>query len=356
MDIVFNTPINSVSMGQVGINLLLEARQQGYNVLLFPIGNIDLSTSGADDSFKQWLSECQEKALINLDKKMKCIKIWHLSGGYESFCERQTLLSFYELDNPTPFEANVAKNNDTVFSSEFTCDVFKEKGVQTRYVPLAFDSKTFKVTNKRYFLDNRISFALLGKFENRKHHVKIIQAWTKKFGNDSRYYLQCAIYNPFFEPHINQNLFVGSLGGKHYFNVNFLSWIPSNAMYNDFLNSNNIVIGMSGGEGWGLPEFQSVCLGKHAVILNAHSYKGWANDENSVMVNPLNKIDSEDGVFFKKGMNINQGSFFSWDEEEFIHGCEQAIERYMKNPVNVEGIELQKKFTWENTLNQLISQ
>ena len=48
-------------------------------------------------------------------------------------------------------------------------------------------------------------------------------------------------------------------------------------MYNDFLNSSDIVLGMSGGM-LGLPEFQSAYLGKHAVLLNVSAYKDWAKE------------------------------------------------------------------------------
>ena len=60
--------------------------------------------------------------------------------------------------------------------------------------------------------------------------------------------------------------------------------MDKNIVYNDFLNSGDIILGMSGGEGWGLPEFHSVGMGKHAVVLNAHSYKDWADEINSVLI------------------------------------------------------------------------
>ena len=67
---------------------------------------------------------------------------------------------------------------------------------------------------------------------------------------------------------------------------------------------------MSGGEGWGLPEFQSACLGKHAVLLNASAYKDWANDKNAVLVEPSGKRDVYDGMFFHEGQPYNQGQVY----------------------------------------------
>ena len=86
--------------------------------------------------------------------------------------------------------------------------------------------------------------------------------------------------------------------------LNFLGMMQKNSLYNDFLNSGNIILGMSGAEGWGLPEFQSVALGKHAVILNASAYKDWATEENSVMVESNGKEDCSGRSILQKGNPI----------------------------------------------------
>jgi len=88
--------------------------------------------------------------------------------------------------------------------------------------------------------------------------------------------------------------------------------------------------------------------------LKAHVYKDWANDDVAVMVNPCGKIESEDGMFFKKGQEFNQGNFFDFDEDEFIHACEEVIKRVEENRVNKKGLELQEKFTYSNTLDKLL--
>lgn len=354
MSLILNVPLNSVSFGQVGFGLLDEARKQNLDTKFLPISHVDLSTITVDEDFKKWVELAQVNALENISKDDSEIRIWHLFEGYTRHSNKSKLISFYELDSPTRIELNIAKNTDLYFTSKYTCEVFKEKGANANFVPLAFDKKHFYKTDKTYYKDGRIVFGVLGKFENRKHHQKMIKAWLKKFGNDKRYMLQCAVYNPFFEKQMNENIFRSLLEGKNYFNINFIPWIQTNRMYNDFLNSNNIVLGMSGGEGWGLPEFHSVGIGKHAVILNAHGYKEWANDENCVMINPLKKIPAYDGLFFKEGQPFNQGNIFDWDEDDFISGCEQAIQRVVSNTVNSDGLKLQTEFTYKKTLDALL--
>jgi hypothetical protein len=127
-----------------------------------------------------------------------------------------------------------------------------------------------------------------------------------------------------------------------------------NIMYNDYLNSGDIIIGMSGGEGWGLPEFHSVALGKHAIILNAHAYKDWANKDNSVLVNPCGKIEAFDNMFFHRGQPFNQGSIFDFDADDFINACELAIDRVNKNRINSEGLKLQEEFNVEKMADKIL--
>jgi glycosyltransferase involved in cell wall biosynthesis len=264
------------------------------------------------------------------------------------------LLSFYELDSPTPAEINIASNfSKLAFTNKDSINTFSDYGIKSEYVPLGFDANHFKKLDKEYYNDGRIVFNLCGKLEKRKRHNKIIKAWAKKFGNNKKYYLQCAIHNPFLGKDM-PSLIKRILEGRKYFNIQFLDYMSKNVVYNDFLNSGDIILGMSGGEGWGLPEFHSVALGKHSVIMNATGYKEWASKENSVLVSPSSKISSVDGIFFTEGSEYNQGKIYDFDEEAFINGCEEAIKRVESNKVNEEGLKLQDEFTYAKTADKLL--
>lgn len=357
MSLNVNVPINAVSFGQISTLFLRELYNQNKDINLIPIGNnFDLSCQDDDPKFFNWLKDRSIGYLKKIKRNDSCFKLWHLNGSFESFSNDQTLFSFYELDSPTSEEVNIANNQKTVvFSSNYTCEVFKQMGCKNvKYIPLAFDKYNFKRLDRKYFTDGRIVFNLVGKLEKRKHHKKIIQTWLKKFGNNKDYMLQCAVFNPFLKPEDNQALISSILMGKNYFNVNFLAMMQKNSIYNDFLNSADIIIGMSGGEGWGLPEFHSVAIGKHGVIMNAHAYKDWANDKNVTLVNPSGKIEAYDNMFFQRGSPFNQGNIFDFDEDEFIDACEKTIEKVKNNKLNEQGLLLQDQFTSENMTNNIL--
>jgi glycosyltransferase involved in cell wall biosynthesis len=351
--------INPVSFGQVSTCLLRELynREEDISLTTLPAhGQIDLSTQEEDADFSAWLQKSMANFGTHHRRTNRIFKLWHLQGSLESFSNEQVLFSFYELDQPTAEEINIVKNNHAVlFSSELSVQVFRNLGCDNvHYVPLCFDGFNFAATKKEYHSDDRIVFNIVGKFEKRKHHVKAVQAWIKKYGDKKEYALQCALWNPFLSGDQNSSVIAGLLGGKQPFNVTFMGFMQKNSQYNDFLNSADVVLGVSGGEGWGLPEFHSVAMGKHAVVLDCSGYKGWANSENAVLLNPSGKIPAYDNMFFRQGAPYNQGSIFDFDEEDFIGACEKSIERVKKNRVNEEGMKLKKKFTSARTLDAIL--
>ncbi len=355
-DFALHLPLNGVSFGQVSTSLLREFHQRGVQPSLFTIGQSNLESQETSKEFNSWIEFCIQKAFSEYKRETPIFKLWHLNHeSLTSFAKEQTLFTFYELDKPTPIEVNIARNQKHVIvSSNYTKQVFEDHGIKNcSVVPLGFDKHNFHIKKEDYLKD-KIVFNLTGKLEKRKHHKRIIQAWIKKYGKNKDYVLQCAIANPFIKENDFKALISQILDGKTHYNLNFLGIMQKNSLYNDFLNSGNIIIGMSGGEGWGLPEFQSVALGKHAVILNATAYKEWATDSNAVLVEPNGKTEAYDGVFFKKGGAFNQGNIYTFDEDAFIDGCEKAVERYRENPINTAGIALQNDFSYAKTADAII--
>lgn len=123
---------------------------------------------------------------------------------------------------------------------------------------------------------------------------------------------------------------------------------------NDCFNAADIVIDMSRGESLSLPSMVSVALGKHALLHNATGIKDWATEDNAVLVQSSGRIIADDGIFFKNGSDVNQGSFFDWKDQDFIDGLDKVIERFKSNRVNNAGLQLQKDYSFENGVNTIL--
>ena len=348
-NLIYKGPLNSLSFGNVSINLLKEMFQKNMNVAIFPQGKVDVSSfTISNRDFKEWIEDGVNDRYSKIKNTDTTLQMWHLNGSENRISSKQILYTFYELDSPTSAEKSLAEFQDkTVFSSSQSQSLFEG----SYFAPLGFDD-FFHKTGKTY-LQNKIHFGIMGKFEKRKHTEKIIKAWIKKYGNNYDYQLTCCITNPFFKKEQMESMIKNILGGERYGNINFLPFLPKNSQVNDYLNSIDIDLGgMSGAEGWNLPAFNATCLGKWSIVLNGSSHKDWANSENSILVEPSGKEPAYDNIFFHEGGDFNQGNIYTFDDDEFISAMELAETKCNIN--NIKGEKLKEKFTYKNTLEKIL--
>ena len=350
----FSGPINSLSFGNVCVNMLRSLHKKGQNICFFPIGSsIDLKAfNNLSDDFKEWISESYSKRYDNLSKDNPTLRMWHLNGSESGIGERNFLYTFYESNQPTKAEINIAKNQSkTIFSSSHARGCFSSECDNTEYIPIGFD-EDFHDTDKTY-LEDKILFGLVGKFEKRKHTARILKLWAQKYGNNNKYQLTCCITNPFFKKEQMTSAISNALDGERYTNINFLPYLNTNSEMNELYNAIDINLsGLSGAEGWNLPAFNSTCLGKWSVVLNCTSHKDWANDDNAIIIEPNGSEDIYDEIFFKKGDPFNQGEINTFSDEDFYNSMEIAIKKC--NSKNNKGIELIKTFNYDNTINKIL--
>lgn len=355
MDLIVESPINSLSFGNVSYNILRQLWRKGVNVMWFPLGgNADFGAFDKIDSeFGKWLQDSSKKANAEIDPEMPSLKLWHLNGSQSKIGSKQALYTFYELDQPTPDEINLAKFQNLVyFSSNYSANKFKEFGVNAQVVPVGFDEDLHK-TNRQYLSPDVVHFGLMGKFEKRKHTEKIIKLWLSKYGNDSRYQLSVCVTNPFFKQEEMKAMLSNCLNGTRYTNINFLPYLKTNSEVNDFLNAIDIdLTGLSGAEGWNLPAFNATCLGKWSLVLNETAHKDWANSSNSILVDSNGTEPCYDGKFFQEGSSFNQGSIYTWDSDIVAQAMDTAVSKKGQN--NTNGELLKEEFSYSRSVDRLL--
>jgi hypothetical protein len=355
MKLLVSAPINALSFGNVSVNILRELYKKNVDLVFFPIGDkAELDAyDKIDGGFIKYLQESTNNRFEKIDINTPSLKLWHIFGSETRYSKNQSLFTFHEVSEVTPVEKNLLNLQDQIFvSSNYTKSIFELSGIKNvTYVPLGFDND-FHITNRTY-LQDKIHFGILGKFESRKNTARIIKTWLKLFGNNSKYQLSCAITNPFLDKARFQNEMLKLLEGKHYNNLNFVPYMQTNSEVNDYLNSIDIDLGgLSGAEGWNLPSFNATALGKWSVVMNATAHKDWATSINSILIQPSSLKDCYDGVFFNKGQPFNQGQFFDITDEEMENAILKSVS-YAKKP-NLEGLKLQKEFTYEKTIETIL--
>lgn len=360
MTLLVNAPINSLSFGNVSLNILRELYKKQIDIALFPIGDkVDIEAfDKIEPSFVSYLQEAANNRFKKISKNTPTLKLWHIFTSENRLTKNQNLFTFHEVSELTDLERSILNMQDSVFvSSSYSKSIFELNGVENvHFVPLGFDSD-FKVAERKYD-QSKIHFGIMGKFENRKNTARIIKAWLKLFGNNPRYVLSCAITNPFLDQSKFQTEIFKILEGKNYNNINFIPRMQTNTEVNDFINNIDIDLGgLSGGEGWNLPSFNATALGKWSVVLNATAHKDWATKANSILIEPSRLKECYDNTFFVKGHGFNQGVFFDISDEEIESAIMQSLSYVGK--LNEDGLKLQQKTYAETTdiiLNVIKSQ
>jgi hypothetical protein len=357
MKLIFKGPINSTSLGNVSVNILKELFALDFEVSLFPTQDlIDTSVFETDKSFQDWLEQSYENRFISCEKNTPTLQVWHIKNSGERLSDKSFLYTFHETDSVTLSEKKICETHDKVFfSSSFSNKNFTASGASnTKFIPLGFD-KSFSTLKNPSKLEGQTHFSLMGKMEKRKHTLEIIKNWVKIFGNDPAYQLSCLITNKFIPNNIINQSIASALNGEFYENVNFLPFLNTNKEVNEFINSVDIdLTGLSGGEGWNLPAFNSAAIGKTCCVLNATSHADWATEENSVLVQPKHKVKSHDGVFFIEGAEFNQGNFFGFTEDCFQKSVIKSLARHKQG--NESGKQLQTEFTYKKTVDKILSE
>ena len=354
-EIIYRGAINALSFGNISYNLLREMYRKDMKVAFFPFGDklaFD-SFDKIEEDFKNWIISSAQNRFKDVDLDTPSLSQWHLNGSESNIGSRPNLFTFHETDQVTEIEKSIGLlHENLILSSSHSLSKFKEAGLDNcHHVSIGFD-EDFNPTNETY-MEGKIHFGLMGKFEKRKNTGQILQAWAKKYGNNFKYQLSCCITNPFFKIDDMNKIIAQALGNKVYGNINFLPHLKTNSEVNEFMNAIDIdLTGLSGAEGWNLPSFNSTALGKWSIVMNHTSHKDWANEKNCILVEPEFTSEIYDNTFFHKGQAFNQGNMNGISEDNMISLFEKSENFYQKP--NKEGVKLKSKFTYSKTLNKLL--
>lgn len=347
-------PINRTSLGQVGYGIAVEFFRRDIYPNLFFIGNVDLAPFDLPEGFPRWLETCNQKALRKLNRADRSVKLWHISGSHHRLGDHSTLFTVHETDRLTEAEKNILRQHDKILvTSTYSRDVFAAAGIQAEVCPNFFDADHFRVIeDKKEGMEGAVQFGLNGKMERRKNTLEIMLLWAELFGGKKEFRLNCCIHNMFKDAREQEQMIMNAFGGQRPpWNVNFLPFSEKNFTYNQVLNNNDIdLTGLSGAEGWNLPAFTCIALGKQAVVMNAHGHKDFARPGNCILVEPGEKVELIEPPFYIPGADFNQGRMFSLDKDAARAGMLAALEN-LQNP---EGLKLQSEFSVGRVVDLLL--
>jgi len=353
--IPLNFPINSTSLGASAFHILRNIKEE-YS--LFPIGGgVDVNGfEPCSNELKEKIQKATLSGLASHDINNTSVRLWHHFASMERISKKQVLYTFHEVDRLTKIETNCLNQQESIIvPCNYNKEVFQSNGVKppVHVVPLGVDRNIFYPLEKYKKKSGPFIFIMAGKFEVRKLHIEILQAFLNVFGNNPDVKLRCCITNKFVDMRSVHELITQQIfRGQKVNNVEFIDWLPTESHYADFLSHADCLVAPSRGESFNLPLLQAMSCGINVITNFDHAHRDYASSSNSIEVKSEGTVVAQDNTFFRNDGITNTGQ---WSN---INGNAIAIaliETYKRGrSVNTNGIETAKKYTWENTANNII--
>lgn len=386
MQINLIIPINQTSYGIASTNIFKQLVKQ-CEVSLFPIGGLEITDQETADLVNKYHYRNRNPSFF---KNGHSLKIWHQFDLAESVGRGKKVgMVFYELDRLSEIERTHCQALDLVLTSSiYHRNILRTNKCRSEFVPLGIDRNIFheKVLPANLNLEgNPTIYLCVGKFERRKGHDVLRQAFCEVFTANDNVALVMLCHNPFLidrEPSGAvkrdgnqewQSYYKNSaLGHK----IHFIDRVPSNAQLASIMKASDCLVSPSRAEGFNLPLAEYLSTGGWAITTDCTAMKDYPScafelpninniNYDTMMMESTNlKIpmpSTATEIAFDPPFFNGQGAWFEFGDAQMnsliermrlIHKIKQSTGSL---PMNIEGIKFAKTTQWSDITKRLVS-
>ena len=221
---------------------------------------------------------------------------------------------------------------------------YLDADAKVHVVPLGVDAELFPPAPTRQ--DDKTIFFNCGKWEIRKGHDILINAFKKvlEHGEDAELWMMCT--NPFNSPDEDAKW-------HQLYNHPKVKLIPraeTQAEVYNIMSQVDCGVFPSRAEGWNLELLEMMSLGKHVITTDYSAHTEFCTKENSFLIPINNTEEAVDGKWFH-----GQGNWANFGEDQ-VEATIEHMRHIHKNKVrtNQEGVATAKKFSWRNTAESIM--
>lgn len=346
-----STPINELSYGIVGKNILDSLLKNNVEVSLFNIGPIS-------DYDKQKYEKILSKPVIE-DAPSLVIFHDHKLDYHREGCGARIGFPIFELDNFSEQSKEQLSQQDLII----VCSGWAQS-IINRHLPylnckvvkLGVDTGVFHYLPGVNKIDGECVFLNIGKYEVRKGHDILPQIFNTAFPNNEKVKLWMCCDNPFLTKENFQKIrrfYSQELGNRV---ILLESGLKSESL-NYLMNRADCGVYPHRSEGWCLPISESLSAGQQIIATNYSGPTAYLTSQNSYLVSPGKEmVPAVDNVFF-------DGRVGCWPEnntpeyiQEFAALMRRVYENKMENKkvVNNSGIQTAKELSWDRTARGIL--
>lgn len=197
-------------------------------------------------------------------------------------------------------------------------------------------------------------FLNVGKWELRKGHDILKEAFNKAFEPIDNVKLTMCCYNPFYSPIENQEWEVFYKNSKMGTKIEVLDKrVDTQYDLVKLFERSDCLVTPSRAEGWGLSNLDAMSMGKHVITTNYAGHTEFCTNENSLLID-FDKLEKAyDGRWF---FGFGEWGHFGEPQVDQLVEHMRSIHRKKQAyalGINEAGIEQAKRFSWENSVAEL---
>lgn len=356
MDINVIAPINQLGYGIVGLNIV-KALSKRHTVALWIIGQGE-----AHPNEHTLIKHCSENNNLFFNAKAPSLRIWHqhdmairIGNGLNAG------LPIFELNKFTSLEKHHLESlQHILLPSKWAEYIVKENGINTKttVVPFGVDTSLFHPRPEIKLTSTSTNFLNIGKWEVRKGHDILVEAFNKAFEPSDNVNLIMNCFNPFL---LNKDSDGNDTWTALYKNSklgNKITVIPKRLETQvDVANLMNAVdcgVFPSRAEGWNLELLEMMACGKQVIATDYAAHQEFCNNHNCALI-PIDGLEpAYDGIWFK-----GQGEWVELGDNQIdylveamrrVHNVKQAG----GDLYNEAGVKTAEKFTWLATADKIM--
>lgn len=355
-------PVNKLGYGVVGANILKALVRTGVAVACWPIGRLDVQPG--DRSVVEEAIARQ----ATFDGRAPSLRIAHQDHLAQHVGFPRIGFPIFELNRFAEKERRHLRNQDLLFvASQWAKAVIEGNGAfgnmdDVHVIRLGVDRTIFSEAAEAGSANGQprpTVFLSVGKWERRKGHDMLLEAFNKAFSADDDVELRMLAYNPVITADPGEaaeknqaweTLYRSSpLGAK----IKFLPRMADHREVAAAMQQADCGVFLSRAEGWNLPALEMMSCGKQLIITNYSAHTEYCDASNSLLVEIDSLEDARDGRWF-----FGQGQWAALGDRQFeqivsfmrqVHAQKQEGSSLL----NAAGIETARQLSWDNTARRI---
>ncbi len=341
-------PINNLGYGIASTNIIHALSDLNVEVKLWPIGHVQF-----DEKHRDVIVNAANTR-HGYSTRSPSLRIWHQFDLAQHVGSGIRIgFPIFELNRFTNVEIQEMRRMDMLMVCSHWAKIVLDDVMPCPVcvVPLGVDRDIF-----HEYIDmpdpHWTTFLNIGKWEYRKGHDVLIEAFNRAFEPSDRVRLWMMPHNPFLTERQAQEWTRQYKSSPMGHRVSILPRVDTHSDVAFVMSQADCGVFPSRAEGWNLELLEMMSIGRKVITTNYSGHTEFCSSDNSLLIDIDDLEIADDGIFFN---GENNGEWAKFGDKQMDQLVESMRAVHKNRQMNKEGIETAKEFTWKNTALEIVS-